>query len=94
MGGLADSLSSAVSSITSLTNMVCTDSSNTSYTTVPKPISYKGNSSSGSCHDSPKDIAQLPCFPPAQPVETQYPSTMFLTYQDVLFLHGLKAFIG
>ena len=73
--GLADSLSSAVSSITSSTNLVCTDSSNT--TTVPKPVSYRGNSSSGSGHGSPKDISQSPCFPPVQPIKTRYPSTMF-----------------
>ena len=36
VGGLEDSLSSAMSSITSSTNSVYTDSSNTSYTTVPK----------------------------------------------------------
>ena len=48
-GSLIDSLSSvAASSITSSTNLVRTDSSNT--TTVPKPVSYRENSSSGSGH--------------------------------------------
>ena len=74
-GSLIDSLSSVASSITSSTNLVRTDSSNT--TTVPKPISYRDNSSSGSGHGSPKDIAQSPCFPPVQPIKTRYPSTMF-----------------
>ena len=42
VGGLADSLSSAMSSITSSTNSVYTDASNTSYTTVPKPTPTLG----------------------------------------------------
>ena len=66
VGDLTDNSSSVdyvVSSIASSTNLLCTDSSNT--TTVPKPISYRGNFSSGSGHGSPKDIAQSPCFPPA-----------------------------
>ena len=75
VGDLIDISSSIASSITSSTNLVCTDSSNT--TTVPKPISYRGNSSSGSSHGSPKDIAQSPCFTPVQPINTQYSSTMF-----------------
>ena len=78
MGDLTDNSSSVdyvVSSIASSTNLLCTDSSNT--TTVPKPISYRGNFSSGSGHGSPKDIAQSPCFSPAQPIKTRYPSTMF-----------------
>ena len=70
--------SSLVSSIASSTgtasNMLCTNSSNT---VLPGPISYRGTSSSGSGHGLPKDIAQSPCFPPAQPIKTRYPSTMF-----------------
>ena len=92
--GLADSSSSAVSSITSCSsnNLVCTDSSNTS--TVPKPISYGGNSFSGSGHGSPKDIAQSPCFLPAQPIKTRYLSTTFSNVPRCLILHGLKAVSG
>ena len=70
--------SSLVSSIASSTgtasNLLCTNSSNT---IVPGPISYRGTSSFGSGHGLPKDIAQSPCFPPAQPIITRYPSIMF-----------------
>ena len=67
-----DSSSSVVSSIA---NLLCTDSSNT--TTVSKPISYRGSFSAGSGHGSLRDITRSPCFPPAQPIKTRCPSTMF-----------------
>ena len=67
-----DSSSSVVSSIA---NLLCTDSSNT--TTVSKAISYRGSFSAGSGHGSLRDITRSPYFLPAQPIKTRYPSTMF-----------------
>ena len=67
-------VSSIASSTGTASTMLCTNSSNT---VVPGPISYRGTSSSGSGHGLSKGIAQSPYFPPAQPIKTRYPSTMF-----------------
>ena len=73
--GLTTGLGSIVCSIASSTDLLC--GTRSSSTAVLKPISCKGNSSAGLGHGSPIDIAQSPCFHPAQPIKSRYPSTTF-----------------
>ena len=75
--GLRTAPGSSVCSVASSTDLLCSSSSMTS-TVLNEPISSLSSGAISSVelgNGLPKDIAQAPCFLPAQPIKSRYPST-------------------